>query len=160
MIISNHPARRLIVFVFFAKAIITITKIRILDPIVAMRSGTNIVLKGRGVMTELTPNTRKMLKILEPIALPIAIPACFLRAATMLVTSSGNDVATAITVTPIIASLSPIKRDISIAPSTIHLPPKYSPPIPKMINIIDLSTGISGILIDSLSSSSLLIAKE
>ncbi len=75
-------------------------------------------------MMELTPKTRKTLKMFEPITLPTARSAFLLKAAVAEVTNSGNDV-------PIATMLSPIKdsdrpKDFAIItlPSTIQSPPK------------------------------------
>jgi lipoprotein-anchoring transpeptidase ErfK/SrfK len=58
------------------------------------------------ISTEI-PNTNSTLKILLPIMFQMAISDCFLRAATMEVTNSGNEVPTATTVIPISISLKP-----------------------------------------------------
>ena len=62
---------------------------------------------GSGVMMALMPNTIKMLRMLEPKTLPMAIPEFFFKAATIEVISSGREVAVAITVRPMVLSLIP-----------------------------------------------------
>jgi len=51
-------------------------------------------------MQALIPSTRKILKILDPTALPKAISVLFFEAATIEVASSGNEVAKATTKSP------------------------------------------------------------
>ena len=65
---------------------------RILEPTSTSRSRLVMPARCRGVMEALHPSTKKMLKRLLPITLPIAISEFFLRAATMEVASSGRDV--------------------------------------------------------------------
>ncbi len=73
-----------------------------------MRSCSFIIgSRGKGVMSELMPSTMKMFKIFDPSTLPIAIPGFFFNAATMEVMSSGNEVAPATTVSPMVLSLMP-----------------------------------------------------
>ena len=57
-------------------------------------------LNGNGLIKELNPKTKKMLKMLEPMTLPTAISGFLLYAATADVASSGSDVPTATTVRP------------------------------------------------------------
>ena len=90
-------------------------------------------LNGNGLMVELTPSTKKILKIFEPTMLPTAKSVFFLYAANAEVANSGNDVPTATTVNPIIDWLAPNASDIFMAPFTIHCPPKNSPTKPKEI---------------------------
>jgi len=66
------------------------------------------------------------LKILDPITLPIAISDCHLRAALMLVTSSGNDVPTDKIVRPITFSDRPIMVARLTACLTAKSPQKIS----------------------------------
>ena len=65
-------------------------------------------------MMATTARTNSMLKMLEPMTLPTTMSASFLRAATIDVASSGNDVPSATIVKPIISGLMPSNR----APST------------------------------------------
>lgn len=60
-----------------------------------------------GEIMPVTPKIAKMLNTLEPKTFPIAIPLLPLRAATMLVASSGKEVPPATIVSPITASLTP-----------------------------------------------------
>ena len=91
-----------------------------------------------GCISALVPRTKKILKMLEPRALPMAMSVFFFKAATIDVTSSGNEVAIAIKVSPIVDSEIPNSIEITEAPDTIHFPPKNKPKLPKIINIIDL----------------------
>ena len=73
-------------------------------PIVMYRSMILPCLKGIGVISQLMPNTNKMLKILDHTMLPTAISDLPLSQATTDVTNSGNDVPIARTVSQIILS--------------------------------------------------------
>jgi hypothetical protein len=64
--------------------------------------------KGKGLIRELTPSTKRILKIFDPITLPTAISTFFLYAATTDVASSGSYVPTATIVSPIRLWLIPI----------------------------------------------------
>ena len=61
-----------------------------------------------GLIIPVIPITAMILKIFDPIKLPIEIPDSFLYAATIEAVSSGADVPKATTVTPITASDIPI----------------------------------------------------
>ena len=88
--------------------------------ITANNSGATLI----GVNAEEAPKINKMLKRLEPTALPKAIPdSCFL-AAVIDVTSSGSEVPMATMVRPIKVSLSPKLLAIMEALSTTKLPPQ------------------------------------
>ena len=69
--------------------------------IVITISPLELLLNGKGRISELTPRIQKILKIFEPTIFPIAISDCFLYAATAEVANSGNDVPTATIVKPI-----------------------------------------------------------
>ena len=92
-------------------------------------------------MTAVKPRIQNILKILLPTTFPIAISDCFLRAATTEVASSGRLVPTATTVSPIIASLIPMRVASSTAPSTIHFPQMVNPTRPSSIKMMDFQTG-------------------
>ena len=65
-----------------------------------------------GLIADAMPSTIRMLKILEPIALPSAISTSFFLAATIEVTSSGREVPMETMVSPIRVWLIPrIARD-------------------------------------------------
>jgi hypothetical protein len=66
------------------------------------RSIKLILWKGSGVIKAQTPRTRNILKMHEPIAFPIAISMFFLYNATSEVTNSGNEVAEATMVRPMV----------------------------------------------------------
>jgi len=55
-----------------------------------------------GLIKALIDRIKRILKMLEPITFPIAISLFFLKAATIEVTNSGNEVPAAIIVNPII----------------------------------------------------------
>ena len=59
------------------------------------------------LIEEEIPKIKSTLNIFEPMTLPTAMSFCFLRAATIDVTSSGSDVPIATTVSPTTFSLSP-----------------------------------------------------
>ena len=89
-----------------------------------------------------TPKMNKILKIFDPITLPIAISFSFLIDATTEVTSSGSDVPTATMVNP--TNVSDIPNDIAIfeALSTTIVPPPIiatKPTAEKKILIIKFS---------------------
>ena len=113
------PSKRFVIFFVKAKRKINIlTTIKIIVSI--NNSGATLI----GVNAEEAPKINKMLKILEPTALPKAIPdSCFL-AAVIDVTSSGSEVPTATMVRPIKVSLSPKLFAIMEALSTTKLPPQ------------------------------------
>ena len=71
------------------------------------RSVLKVGLNFIGAIKELIERMSKILKILDPIILPIAIPLFFLMAATAEVMSSGKEVPIAMIVSPIIFSLTP-----------------------------------------------------
>ena len=89
----------------------------------------------------LHPNTKKILKRLLPITLPMAISGFFFNAATMEVASSGREVPPATKVRPIIDSLTPRLRAIPVAPSTNNCPPYISAARPPMIYRVDFHQG-------------------
>lgn len=99
-------------------------------------SNRNAELKGIGNINPATPSTNSILNILEPTILPIAISDSPLRAAIILVTSSGRLVPNAIIVRPITRSDTPIYCAISMADNTVILLPNISAISPKMINDI------------------------
>lgn len=79
------------------------------------------------LIIEVTPNTPRMLKILDPIILPMEISISFLRAATADVANSGTEVPKATSVRPTTRSLIPKSRAIFLALSTKRFAPKYNP---------------------------------
>ena len=85
-----------------------------------------------GSIADDVPKMSRMLKILEPTTLPTAISLSPFFAATIEVTSSGSDVPKATIVSPIMASLSPKTRAISLAPSTDKSPPIMIPTNPAI----------------------------
>jgi len=100
-----------------------------------------------GLMAELSPNTHKRLKILEPIALPVTISAFCLFAAEIVVASSGSEVPTATSVTAIRPCEIFIALAITTAPSTTHLPPRKSPTVPAAISreaLVRVREGVVG----------------
>ena len=94
---------------------------RILEPTSTSRSRLVMPARCRGVIEALHPSTKKMLKRLLPITLPIAISGFFFRAATMEVASSGRDVPPATSVSPMTDSLTPRLRAMPVAQSTYHI---------------------------------------
>ena len=66
---------------------------RIPEPTNVNKSKLVIPLRWSGVILALHPNTKKILKRLLPITLPMAISGFFFNAATMEVASSGREVA-------------------------------------------------------------------
>ena len=83
-------------------------------------------------------NTVKMLKILLPTTFPTAISLSPLMAATTEVANSGREVPAATMVRPIIQSLTPILRAISVALPTSHCDPKTKKPTPNNMKAIFL----------------------
>ena len=77
-----------------------------------------------GVIVALQPNTKNILKRLEPITFPIAISGFFFNAATTEVANSGREVPPATKVKPIIDSLTPSPRAIPEAQATKNWRPK------------------------------------
>ena len=71
-----------------------------------------------GWIVDVTPNTHKILKILDPIIFPIDIALCFLYAAIAEVASSGRDVPKATMLIPITTSDIPKYLAIKTDPST------------------------------------------
>ena len=82
--------------------------------------------------------------MLLPITLPMARPGIPLRAAMMVVASSGRDVPTATTVRPMMASLTPSDEAIPEAPSTNQLPPPTSAPRPTSVQTTAFHIGMGG----------------
>ena len=86
------------------------------------------------------PTISKVLKILDPMALPIAISEAPLSADKMLTLNSGIDVPNATTVSPITISDTPMREAIADAPSVSLSAPQTTMAtpaiIPKMLNII------------------------
>ena len=82
------------------------------------------------------PKINKILKILEPIALPKAKPLSPFFVATIEVTSSGREVPIATIVSPMKFSLTPKFLAIIQAWSTTCCPPKITKANPKTINRI------------------------
>ena len=83
-------------------------------------------------MIAVRPRIPRILKMFDPTILPMAISDCFRNAAINEVASSGKDVPTATTVSPINASDTPKVRAIVTAPSTMKRAPNInatSPPI-------------------------------
>ena len=79
----------------------------------------------------------------EPITLPMAKSVFFLRAAIADVASSGSDVPSATTVTPITDSLIPQDFAIVTALLTISSPPIMRPVKPKIMSRIAFQIGIA-----------------
>ena len=67
-----------------------------------------------------------MLAMLEPTTLPTAIPGLPIRAAWMLVTSSGVEVPKPTSVSPITSGETPNRRAVPTAPRTSTSPPTSS----------------------------------
>lgn len=114
---------------------------RIPEPTNVNKSKLVIPLRWSGVILALHPNTKKILKRLLPITLPMAISGFFFNAATMEVASSGREVPPATKVRPIIDSLTPRLRAIPVAPSTNNCPPYISAARPPMIYRVDFHQG-------------------
>ena len=90
------------------------------------------VTNATGLIAPATPNTRRILKMLEPMTFPNAISTSFFLAATIDVTSSGRLVPSATIVSPIRFWLIPNPVAIVEAPSTTKSPPNLiatAPPI-------------------------------
>ena len=98
--------------------------------------------KPSGVISDVMPKMNKILKILEPTTLPIAISEFFLIAATTDVKSSGRDVPSATTVRPIKASLQPAILARFDAVSTANSLPHIISAIPRTVKRMDFQTGI------------------
>lgn len=73
-----------------------------------------------GVIKAETPSTKKILKILEPTTLPIAISTFFFLTATIDVANSGSEVPIETMVSPITRSESPKDNAIEVALLTIN----------------------------------------
>ena len=84
-----------------------------------------------------------MLKMLEPITLPMAISFCPLCAATSEVTSSGSDVPMATMVRPISVSDRPNMRATPVAPLTASCPPRMMHARPSRIFTPIISGGMT-----------------
>lgn len=106
---------------------------KIVIAIANTKSKLELVLNGKGFITELTPKIKNTLKILEPTTLPIAISEFLRYAAIAEVASSGIEDPVARIVKPIIDSLTPRFLAMLDAPSTINFPPKINPAIPIII---------------------------
>lgn len=76
-----------------------------------------------GFIRAAVPSIIRMLKTFEPIILPMTIPACFLRAAMMLVESSGKDVPNATILNAITESGTPTSPALTRAPLTRNSAP-------------------------------------
>ena len=94
---------------------------------------------GNGFIIAETPKIQNILNMFDPTTLPTAMSTFFLYAATAEVASSGKDVPTATTVSPISAWLTPKLLAKATAPSTIHFPPKVNPINPAMIIKVDFN---------------------
>ena len=90
---------------------------------------------GIGDKVAQNPKTRKMLKTLLPMMLPMAMDELPFRAATMDVASSGSEVATAITVKPKRVSSTARPMDISLAEFTDKTPPPHKHAAPKTMQL-------------------------
>ena len=88
------------------------------------RSTDVMVPRLSGATVDETPSIRKMLKMLEPRTLPIAMSVSPFRAAITEVTSSGNDVPAATMVRATMDCETPSSKAMPEAPSTSHSPPK------------------------------------
>ena len=93
-------------------------------------------------MAAAIPRTKRILKILEPMTFPRAISTSFLRAATIEVTSSGNDVPIATIVSPIKFWLKPNAAAIADALSTTMSPPNAMAAAPPTMYTRQSHTGI------------------
>ena len=100
-------------------------------------------IKAMGLKAEAIPRTIRMLKILEPTALPSAMSTSFLRAATMEVISSGRLVPKATMVRPMRFSLMPKAEAMVLAPSTTQSLPSVIPAIPMTMKIRLLGTDMT-----------------
>ena len=98
---------------------------------------------GIALIEDETPSINKILNIFEPNTFPIAISFSPLIDAIIVVTNSGNEVATATIVNPTSLSLNPKEYAISDAELTTKLPPAIIPIIPNIIFIIQLKIFIS-----------------
>ena len=87
--------------------------------IATIQSMTKLDTKATGIITADVPTTNKMLKMLLPTILPIAMSAFPLRAATTEVNNSGSDVPSATMVSPINLSLIPNIFASEVAASTV-----------------------------------------
>ena len=101
-------------------------------------AASTIVLNSKpiGAIVEATPKINKILNILDPIALPTAISFSPFLAATIEVTSSGNEVPTATIVRPTNYSLIPASLAKEDAVVTTNSPPATIPAIPKIMKTI------------------------
>ena len=93
-----------------------------------------------GLIADAMPSTIRMLKILEPIALPSAISTSFFLAATIEVTSSGREVPMETMVSPIRVWLIPRSPAILAAASTVTSPPTAMATAPPTMNTILFGT--------------------
>ncbi len=93
-------------------------------------------------MVAAAPRIRRILKICEPIILPIAMSELPLRAAEMEVTNSGKLVLKATMVRLIKRSLMPKKRAISSVPSTTQSAPIFKATMPSKIQRSDCTVDI------------------
>ena len=103
----------------------------------ALRSTMLIPVNESGVMRAEPPRIRSVLEMLEPSMFPSASWPLPLRAATMLVASSGIEVPAASTVTAINLSDTPKPFAISVAAFTKSLPPKISAESPPRMSNAD-----------------------
>ena len=87
-------------------------------------SGTKPGVKVTGVTKAVVPTTNRILKILLPTILPMAMSAFPFNAADTDVTSSGREVPRATIVRPIILSLNPMVLAIEEAASTLKSHPQ------------------------------------
>ena len=100
-----------------------------------------------GLISAVAPTIRTILKIFEPMTLPIAISISFLIVAVIEVINSGKLVLKATIVRPIIFSLIPKLVAIAEALSTTKSPPNLSPIIPTIILNIVLNKEIFSFLV-------------
>ena len=105
------------------------------------QSTTKPISNSTGKISADTPITNRILKILLPTILPIAISAFPLRAAITDVNNSGKEVPNATIVRPINFSLNPIFSAIPVAESTVTSLPKIINAKPTMQAIIIFHTG-------------------
>jgi len=100
----------------------------------------------KSATVQVNPNTRRILNILLPTILPIAISDCFFRDAITDVTSSGADVPKATIVRPIIDSETPKDNAILLADPTSSSAPIHKPTSHAITNNIDTDIFLSSIL--------------
>ena len=87
-----------------------------------------------GATSAAAPSINRLLAILEPTMLPQAIAGDPMRAASILVTSSGMDVPRPTITTPMTSALTPAFSASATAPRTSNSPPKTSATRPKTVN--------------------------